>query len=100
LLVGGPLDGASLSPASRGMFIYCAELAPRNGIARAKAFSRPGRARWLYKSDGIANKREVFLYAGHQFRRCEGCGSFLRHKPTRDCALCGHESPVSDQSRA
>lgn len=93
VLIGGPLDGCTIAPGPRPVFIYCAEAPMRDKEARATAFARPGRGRHLYHFVGIVGGLEQFVYAGHTMRRCPGCGGYVKRQRRR-CAFCGHFEPV------
>lgn len=84
VLVGGPLDGATIAPGARPAFIFAAPAPRRNGGYRAKVWAKPGPERHLYRGDGA-----VYIYSEHIFRCCEGCGGFVL-RPRTTC-VCGHQ---------
>ncbi|MET0602221.1 MAG: hypothetical protein ABW167_09555 [Baekduia sp.] len=91
VLIGGPLDGATIAPGARPAFIYCAEGGVRNGETRAIAFSAPGKTtvRHLYRFDSYAREGgDAYVFAGDAMRRCNGCGGYVRRSRAR-CVFCG-----------
>lgn len=84
VLLGGPLDGASISAAQRPAFVFCIEAATINNERRATVFAKPGPGRELYREV----ERGKFTYAGHTHRQCGDCGAFLKAS-RKDCPLCG-----------
>lgn len=86
-LIGGPRDGATIAPGTRPTFIWVGggEKAPR-------VFIEESPTRDLYRFLEIdragAAPREVYVYAGHTHRKCEGCLGFVSTRPK--CAFCGH----------
>lgn len=87
-LVGGPLDGGTLAPAARSVFVWVS----RSDAGSLRGYGTPGRDRLLYRSQGGTNKHETFLFAGHTHARCGGCGGYNElgegeSKPR--CELCG-----------
>lgn len=90
LLIGGPLDGATIAPGARPAFIYCAEAGVRNGETRAIAFMQPAKVavRYLYRLDGMTDGIETYVFAGDAMRRCNGCNGYVRRSRAR-CVFCG-----------
>lgn len=88
LLIGGPLDGASIAAGARPAFIYCVPASPRDREARAKVFARPARGSELYRCEGSVAGVQRFVYAGHLYRRCDDCGTFLE-ATSLACQFCG-----------
>lgn len=90
LLVGGPLDGESVSASQTANFVWV-QLSARGA---ARCYSEPQDGRHLYRL--IHQVRPFkYLYAGHTHARCGACGGFSEVKDAKNlplgasCQLCG-----------
>jgi hypothetical protein len=76
------------------VFIYCNAAPKRNAQPRATVYSEPRSGSWLYRSIGVnivgTDHIEIFLFAGHTHRRCEGCEGWIIATKGR-CPFCNHE---------
>jgi hypothetical protein len=92
-LVGGPLDGQDLAAGTRPTFIFVAGGQGSDGRHRdPRVFKLPGNDRYLYRSLVVEGDTEVFIYAGHTHRHCDGCGGFNEvgeGERNPSCQLCG-----------
>lgn len=90
LLVGGPLDGESVSAGQSANFVWV----QLSGKGSARCYSGYQRGRHLYRL--IHKVRPYkYLYAGHTHAECPSCGGFSEVSDAKNlplgasCALCG-----------
>lgn len=90
LLVGGPLDGETISPGQQANFVWV-QLSARGA---PRCYSEHQTGRHLYRLFHKVRPYK-YLYAGHTHAICPKCGGFTAVSDTRDlplgakCVLCG-----------
>lgn len=80
-LVGGPLDGLQTRPSRPASFLYISE--------QGRCWRKPGAGRHLYRASRRRGIVLTYVYAGHTWAQCGGCGAWGR-TGYGDCTLCGH----------
>lgn len=92
LLVGGPLDGETVSPSQQANFVWV-ELSSK-GAPRCYAEWTQGRV--LYRLVHRVRPYK-YLYAGHTHAHCGACGGYCEAQQThggkRACDFCGEPLP-------
>lgn len=87
LLVGGPLDGETISASQSANFVWV-QLSTKG---QARCYSVPQRGRHLYRLVHRVRPYK-YLYAGHTHAACE-CGALSEMEGTETCLLCGEPLP-------